>query len=308
MNLPPAAHVADRLSQIHNREWKSSAAKKKQSVSLTPNERDRRTKTEQEKRSTSVNRHKQKNEKTAGAMQNPARPQHGPQLPHFTANNTGPKHRIRPSDRSAVVKHTAETHIRAERRKFTTAQNSAQTQAVISDRQSARRQTGTRRDTHANRNADTQLHNRHKGSEPAEHQQDVGKNTQAPNHLDRIIQEQQAVNTPNRNLKKHQHFSEDPLHKNTMTKVEEVGEWGDGSRCQRLTEQDFPGDDNRRIRTSPDPQNHPWFSQDDIEKMELLAGGEVESKARVPAHGRVLQVALEPPHLKVCEMITHDCN
>ncbi|KAG7272252.1 hypothetical protein CRUP_001530 [Coryphaenoides rupestris] len=47
--------------------------------------------------------------------------------------------------------------------------------------------------------------------------------------------------------------------------------------------------DRRKIRRSP---GAPWLSDDDLEKMELLAAGEVVSKARVPAHGQVLQVAL----------------
>ncbi|NXD08705.1 F198A protein, partial [Nothocercus nigrocapillus] len=34
----------------------------------------------------------------------------------------------------------------------------------------------------------------------------------------------------------------------------------------------------------------PWFSADDVQKMRLLADGEVVSRARVPAHGQVLRV------------------
>ncbi|KAJ6666455.1 hypothetical protein lerEdw1_020178 [Lerista edwardsae] len=36
----------------------------------------------------------------------------------------------------------------------------------------------------------------------------------------------------------------------------------------------------------------PWLSQDDVQKMTLLATGAVASKARIPAHGQVLRVAL----------------
>ncbi|MBN3305532.1 F198A protein, partial [Amia calva] len=36
----------------------------------------------------------------------------------------------------------------------------------------------------------------------------------------------------------------------------------------------------------------PWFSQDDIRKMKLLADGTVVSKTRVPAHGQVLKIGL----------------
>ncbi|NXW47794.1 F198A protein, partial [Nyctiprogne leucopyga] len=36
----------------------------------------------------------------------------------------------------------------------------------------------------------------------------------------------------------------------------------------------------------------PWFSADDLQKMQLLAHGRVVSKTRVPAHGQVLRVGL----------------
>ncbi|NWX83772.1 F198A protein, partial [Nothoprocta pentlandii] len=39
----------------------------------------------------------------------------------------------------------------------------------------------------------------------------------------------------------------------------------------------------------------PWFSADDVQKMRLLAGAEVVSKARVPAHGQVLRVGFRAP-------------
>ncbi|XP_069715160.1 Golgi-associated kinase 1A [Phaenicophaeus curvirostris] len=37
----------------------------------------------------------------------------------------------------------------------------------------------------------------------------------------------------------------------------------------------------------------PWFSNDDLQKMHLLARGQVISKTRVPAHGQVLRVELQ---------------
>ncbi|NXT00441.1 F198A protein, partial [Jacana jacana] len=36
----------------------------------------------------------------------------------------------------------------------------------------------------------------------------------------------------------------------------------------------------------------PWFSGDDLQKMQLLASGQVVSKTRIPAHGQVLRVEL----------------
>ncbi|NXC39130.1 F198A protein, partial [Penelope pileata] len=47
------------------------------------------------------------------------------------------------------------------------------------------------------------------------------------------------------------------------------------------------GDGLRFGRTVP-----PWLSEDDIQKMKLLAHGQVVSKSRVPAHGQVLRVRL----------------
>ncbi|XP_068426611.1 Golgi-associated kinase 1A [Clinocottus analis] len=69
----------------------------------------------------------------------------------------------------------------------------------------------------------------------------------------------------------------------------------DGGRCGSFRDQDFPDGDRRRIRISPDLRPVPWLSQDDVQKMELLAEGEPVSKARVPAHGQVLRVELDPP-------------
>ncbi|XP_025923808.1 protein FAM198A [Apteryx rowi] len=37
----------------------------------------------------------------------------------------------------------------------------------------------------------------------------------------------------------------------------------------------------------------PWFSADDVQKMKLLANGEVVAKTRIPAHGQILRVGLQ---------------
>ncbi|XP_007505306.2 Golgi-associated kinase 1A [Monodelphis domestica] len=42
----------------------------------------------------------------------------------------------------------------------------------------------------------------------------------------------------------------------------------------------------------------PWFTEDDVRKMRLLAHGEVAGRARVPGHGQVLRVALSPESLR----------
>ncbi|XP_069068061.1 Golgi-associated kinase 1A isoform X2 [Pleurodeles waltl] len=53
----------------------------------------------------------------------------------------------------------------------------------------------------------------------------------------------------------------------------------------RVTEQ--PGR-SKMLQQQPPP----WFTPDDLQKMKLLAKGEVVTKARIPAHGQVLKVGL----------------
>ncbi|NXW31135.1 F198A protein, partial [Phaetusa simplex] len=48
----------------------------------------------------------------------------------------------------------------------------------------------------------------------------------------------------------------------------------------------------RRRRQGVARDAPPWLSSDDIQKMQLLASGQVVSKTRVPAHGQVLRVGL----------------
>lgn len=77
--------------------------------------------------------------------------------------------------------------------------------------------------------------------------------------------------------------------------------------CTKVTQDDFLESGNRGLRSRA--EHLQWFSEDDIQKMELLSRGEVISKARVPAHGQVLQVGLSsggpaiPPsdHASRCE-------
>lgn len=68
--------------------------------------------------------------------------------------------------------------------------------------------------------------------------------------------------------------------------------------CPSWAEQDFSEGDRRLIRVSSHLKPLPWFSEDDLKKMELLASAEVTSKVKVPAHGQVLQVALEHREVK----------
>ncbi|NXJ92664.1 F198A protein, partial [Corythaixoides concolor] len=58
--------------------------------------------------------------------------------------------------------------------------------------------------------------------------------------------------------------------------------------------QDQPLDQGRRRRQQRGVGNAPpWLSNDDLQKMQLLASGRVVSKTRVPAHGQVLRVGLQ---------------
>ncbi|KAM7420134.1 hypothetical protein PAMA_014714 [Pampus argenteus] len=247
-----------------------------------------------------------KRKEMAGAIQHPTS-HHRPLLSEFTVN-TGPKHRIMPSNHSAVVKHTAETYIHHERSKSTAAHIPSPADRPVNDRRAAERQTGRWKDKHTDRNTDTQIHGSRTSAKLTEHHQALEKRRQAtkrPMKSDKVSKEQQAVKKPSRVPKKHYNLSEDPSeakknarlldHRMVLSKPEADVKKDDSGWCGSFTEQDFPDSDHRRIRISPDLQPLPWLSDDDIRKMELLAGGEVVSKARVPAHGQVLQVALDPP-------------
>ncbi|XP_074753611.1 Golgi-associated kinase 1A [Athene noctua] len=59
----------------------------------------------------------------------------------------------------------------------------------------------------------------------------------------------------------------------------------------RLRRDDPPGW-GRRQRRGVAGDTPPWFSDDDLQKMRLLACGQVVSKTRIPAHGQVLRVGL----------------
>lgn len=222
-------------------------------------------------------------------------------LPEFTVINTGLKHGIKLSNHSAVVKHIAKMHFNLERSQ--TIPSPADT--LINGRRAADRQAGRWEDGHNKRNADKQVHGWHTTPKLGEYHQTFKKSRQAAKpsgKSDKPIKEQQTVRKPSRDSKKHRNLSEDPLetsrnlglidHSKSLSKPK-VRVNNNGSRwCQSFREQDFPESDHRRIRISLDV---PWLSKDDTQKMELLAGGEVVRKARVPAHGQVLQVALQPP-------------
>ncbi|XP_026149555.1 uncharacterized protein gask1a isoform X2 [Mastacembelus armatus] len=229
-------------------------------------------------------------------------------VPQFPVSNSGPKHRIEQSSHNTLVKHTAQTHIHLERSR---ANNPARADTLTSDRRVADRQTGSRGYRHANRNADTQIHGSHTSTKLAEHNLAFGKLRQATKHSgksDKVSEEQQAVKKHSRELRKQHNLSKDlPEAKKNPGRLDQGRDSSKANAaikkesrgwCRSFTEQHFPDSDQRRIRVSVDLWPLPWLSEDDIQKMELLAGGEVVSKARVPAHGQVLQVALDlhPQH------------
>ncbi|XP_062254374.1 uncharacterized protein gask1a [Platichthys flesus] len=300
---PPATIFQQPSTHIHNEARRSSRGKEasKLSVHHIPPGNDKNSiNRAQEESHTDLDRNKHKNKAMAGAMQHPASHHH---LPQFIVNNARPRHRIKPSNHNAVVKHSAQTNIHLERGKSTTAHIPAQADILMSERRAAGRQAGRWEGKHTDRNTDTQIHGSHTSAKLAEHHQTLGKHRQATTHVgksDKIYEEQQAVKKPSRDLKKHYNLSEDPPvrknprsldHRKASSKAEAALKADDSSWCQTFSEQDFPDSDHRRVRISPQPL--PWLSPDDIQKMELLAGGEVVSKARVPGHGQVLQVALE---------------
>ncbi|NWI53791.1 F198A protein, partial [Calyptomena viridis] len=56
--------------------------------------------------------------------------------------------------------------------------------------------------------------------------------------------------------------------------------------------QDQPPGWGRRLRRGLERKTPPWLSDDDLQKMQLLASGQVVSKTRIPAHGQVMRVGL----------------
>lgn len=311
MGFLPAATFQQPLAHIQHGAWKSSAPKEtsKHPAASKPlraaASHDKNSIKERSHAGSHGNKHKSKGiasrrKGMAGAREHPTS-HHRLSLPRFTVNNTGPEHRIKPSDHSAVAQHTARAYIHLESSKSTAAHSPAPADSIISDRRAADRQT----DRHANRIANTQIEHSQTNAKQAAHHQAWEKHRQHSGESDKVGKEQQSVKKPSRDLKKLHNLSEDPTEagknpgsverRKALSKPEAALRKDDSSWCLSLTEQDFPDSDHRRIRISADLQPPPWLSKDDIQKMELLAGGEVVSKARVPAHGQVLQVALEGP-------------
>ncbi|XP_047453614.1 Golgi-associated kinase 1A isoform X2 [Mugil cephalus] len=298
---PPAAAFQQPLSHIHSGVWRTGAGKETSKHSVLPKPFREAAGDDKNNIKKSRNTHKCKGiackrKETVGAIKQTSH-RH---LPAFTVNNTKPKHRIKPSNHSAVVRHAAQAYIHLERDKSTAEHIPAPADTIISEKKSVDRQAG--------RWGDRQIHGIYTSAKLAGYHQALEKHRQTTKQSgksDKVSKERQAPNKSPGDLKKRHNPSEDPsevgknsasLDRGGALSEPQTGVTRDGSEwCQSFREQDFPDSDHRRIRISADLQALPWLSLDDIQKMELLAGGEVASKARVPAHGQVLQVALDPP-------------
>lgn len=269
-----------------------------------------------------------KRKEKPGASQRPSN--HHPHLPQFTFNRVESKHGIKLSSHTAVAEPAAKAFRKTQSTPLIPSPADTPIIDIIQRDRHADRQADSRPDRRAGRQADRQTNiqskvsqhadsqsdkhadrqadSRHASTKPAEHKQTLDKQTHTGKHSgksDKVGKEQQAVKTHPGDLNKQQNLSENPSekkkknpsaldHKKALSKQSEVKK-SDSSLCQSFKERDFPDSDQRRVRLSPDLQATPWLSKDDMHKMEFLSGGEVVSKARVPAHGQVLQVALMGP-------------
>ncbi|XP_041845089.1 Golgi-associated kinase 1A isoform X2 [Melanotaenia boesemani] len=211
-------------------------------------------------------------------------------LPHFsdfTVNNHEPKLRIKLGKHSTLVQHTAQAYINLGSSKSTAPHSPYPADAIISGSRAANPLEDRRQERHINRNSDRQIHGNRRSHQALERHRQVAKHSGKSDSvflLDPTKDPTRSKKNPGSlNPKK---ASSQP----EVTVKKDHGDW-----CQSFTEQRFPESDHRRIRVGRNLQLLPWLSGDDIQKMELLAGGEVISKARVPSHGQVLQVALHPP-------------
>ncbi|XP_068999592.1 Golgi-associated kinase 1A [Embiotoca jacksoni] len=295
---PPAASLQQPLTQIHS----SSGAETSKRSALPKPFVDIKEKSHGPIRR---NRYKSKRKEMSGSIQPTSH--HHPHMPESIVNNTDLTHRMKPSNHSAAAKHTAQTYIHTERSKYSAARMPAAAESIISDRRAAHRQAGRWEDRNTNRNASRKTQGSQISAKLIEPHKTMEKHRRATKHSgksDNMCEEHQAMKKPQGDLKKHHDLSEDPSkakknpgsfeQRKASFKPKRVAKKDDSSWCQSFSEQDFPDTDHRRIRINAELQPLPWLSRDDIQKMELLAGGEVVSKARVPAHGRVLQVALDP--------------
>ncbi|XP_028327042.1 uncharacterized protein gask1a isoform X2 [Gouania willdenowi] len=134
----------------------------------------------------------------------------------------------------------------------------------------------------------------------------TGRQTESLRSTDRKVHEIYARAKPKElkqaatkhlNIKRQHNVAENHSNKTHISKAlhrfEFLTEKQSSGLCPSFREHDFLNTDHRKIRISR--KTVPWLSDDDVLKMQLLAEGDVMSKARVAAHGQVLQVGLDPP-------------
>ncbi|XP_029360736.1 uncharacterized protein gask1a isoform X2 [Echeneis naucrates] len=286
MQPTPVAHSQQPFPHIHNAAWTGRHGKQHEDKNSI------------KKSHIDLPRNKDESKEISGNIQQPTS-HHHPRLLQFTVSK-GPKHRTKPSSHGALMRHSAQTDIYLKRRKSMTAHI-----PVAADTLMKNRQAESTNDRQTDRSTDMQMHGSNSSGKLVEYHQALGKHRKTAKHLRKSDKEQQAVKKPSRDLKKHNKPSQGPSEVNddpvllnrrkTWSRPEASVTKDISSWCGRFTHHDFPDDDHRRLRISPDLCSLPWFSKDDIKRMELLTSGEVVSKARVPAHGQVLQVSLESP-------------
>lgn len=261
LSLPPPAHVNHRAPSA----WRSPSQH-----AIVPDNDKKRADT----RRSSVSRNRHEAEKTAGADGHPNRRLSPPE---FTGSNKEPQpgshsQRGGPTVQTRVDRKSPDPNLQVNRR--------------ASDTQAGQQQDGRTNvptDRHA-RKAPAERSRRHPGKSGA-----AGRR-------------QLAVEKPLGDRKKCHNPSEDSTRESPASPeggkpLSEPGaapNGGDGGVCPRIGEHDLPDADRRHVRISPALRPLPWLSEDDVQKMVFLARGEVVSKAKLPAHGQVLQVALDP--------------
>ncbi|XP_074540086.1 uncharacterized protein gask1a isoform X2 [Halichoeres trimaculatus] len=333
--LPPVEAVKPPLTHIHSQSWSLSGPEETSKPSAAPEHfrdaagDDQNGVKDRRHADAHKSKHKSKDmglrrKAGAGASQNPTGLQRH-HIPEFTVNNTGLKPLLHTVQTRVHLKHSKSkaapisAAVEASRSDGREADRLADRQADrqadrLADRQADRladrladrqadRLADRREERHANTNEDRQAHGRHTSAELSEHQQALKKHRQLSGKSDKVNKEQQAVKKPSGDLKKHHNLPVDPSEakrspgrldrRKALSKPEAAMKLDDSRWCHSF--EDFSDKDQTRIRISPGPWPLPWFSEDDVRKMELLARGQVVSKARVPAHGQVLQVALDPP-------------
>ncbi|XP_006030341.2 protein FAM198A [Alligator sinensis] len=80
----------------------------------------------------------------------------------------------------------------------------------------------------------------------------------------------------------------------------QTSEW-----CMKMPEAAFPAQRKGGLRFGG--KKPPWLTEDDVQKMKLLANSEVVSKTRIPAHGQILRVSLSAGQDTVSSDLKRPC-